>query len=510
MEVDVYDFITRLPPAWQPKSNAQLAALACPAELLKFGGAAGSMKSTTILLDSLKYKDNKHYRAVLFRKTYPEIKFLIDRSHEIFPQMGARFLSSPKEWRWPWGSSIEFKYLERDEDVHKHQGQEYQYIGFDESTHFKEFQIRYLLNSRMRSTDNIPLRMRLATNPGNIGGSYHKLIFQGKKCVHCILKEAEIKNAKPKWDATSRLPGVIYEDAVWPSDGVPIQHTTCFIPGRVQDHTMFGVGGGEYVKKLRGLSAAYCESLLEGCWEAFEGKYFDCYSIDSCTIQREELKDKEWWPYWVGIDYGFSHATAAYLFTMAPDGTVYVTDEYVVHRRKAVDVAKDLQKLWGNRNIKAWYLSPDSFDHDGTDDFSKAEMMSLDTGIYFDKAYNERVSGAMMMYTMLAEHRLKLCLPNCGGLSNSLSTRVHGEEKKSEDVFKNESEDEDDMYDAARYGVASHINPTSRPEQEVVKEMFETKFDPDPTTAMIQYQNYLANKQRIDAGASYRSRARSR
>jgi phage terminase large subunit len=496
-------YYERLPRPFRPASVAQKAALDCPVEFLKMGGAAGSLKSSTLLTRALKYYQRPTYKAMVVRKTYPEIRFLIDRTRELYSNTGGRFYEAEKTWKWPWGASIDFKYIERDADVHKHQGWEYQFIGFDESTHQTEFQIRYLLNSRMRSTEGIPMQMMLATNPGNISHKMHKAIFQGNKCSHCILKEAKLAKRDPIWPEGTREPFHIFHDAVWPSDKISINHSTCFIPGNVADHSLFGAGGGLYAKKLRGLPKALQEALLEGCWEAFEGQFFDCFDVNTHVIPRDAVGDKEWWPHWVGIDYGFGHATAAYLFTISPERIVYTLAEYIIHGRKAVDVAQDLKKIWGHHNIKVWYMSPDVFRHDGTEDLSRAEQMSQATGIYYDQAYNERISGAMLMYTMLAEKRWLIC-DTCEVLPVALQSRVH-EQKNPEDVHKDETED-DDAYDGARYGIASYINPTAPPLEEQLRELQENAWSKDPTCAMLQYQQYISklNQQTgsLDYGAS--------
>jgi hypothetical protein len=53
------------------------------------------------------------------------------------------------------GATLKLGYLRSDEDCFDHDGQEYSFVGFDESTHHTEYQIRYLL-SRLRSTVHIP------------------------------------------------------------------------------------------------------------------------------------------------------------------------------------------------------------------------------------------------------------------------------------------------------------------------------------------------------------------
>jgi hypothetical protein len=506
MAIDVVNYLDRLPDGWKPQSKAQKMALSCPAELLCYGGAVGSLKSETVLVDALKYIQNP-YRAVLFRKTYPEMEFLIDRSRYLYSQSGGSFKEGPKEWRWRDGQAvIQFRHMDSSKDVYKHQGPAYQYIAFDESTHQEEFAVRYLLNSRMRSTEGIPLRMRLATNPGNIGAAWHKYLFHGKRCIHCTKKM--LVDGMP-WPKDVREYGKIYHDARWQSDKGLINHSTCYIPGKVSDHALLGEG---YLKKLRGLPLVLQEALIEGCWEAFEGQYFDIFDIKSHVIERASLAERSWWPYWAGVDYGFRHACVAYLFTKAPNGTVYVLDELVTHRTKGTDVADLIHKRWGDSyNLKAVYLSPEAFEHDGKTDFSQAELMAQATGDMYDKAYNSRVSGWLLCYELLANNRMFIT-EDCPLLIESIPTRVH-DEKNDGDLAKQE-DDGDDAVDAWRYGVASEISPGTRPEAEVIQEKIDAgEWGSDPTSQAMNrmlYENQRGERESFTYRQRGPRRARSR
>jgi hypothetical protein len=69
-------------------------------------------------------------------------------------------------------------YLDSEDDVYQYDSSEFQYIGFDELTSFRERQYTYLF-SRLRTTrDNpVPLRMRSASNPGNRAHDWVKTRF---------------------------------------------------------------------------------------------------------------------------------------------------------------------------------------------------------------------------------------------------------------------------------------------------------------------------------------------
>ncbi len=449
--------------------------------MLLFGGAAGSLKSETLLVDAAREHAHPGLRAILFRRSYPELeKTLIRRSRELYAAMGGRYNESKRVWRFPSGATVEFAYCEAEKDIFRYQGAEYSFIGFDESTHFGEFPIRYML-SRLRSTHpGLALRVRLASNPGNVGHGTHKAIFHGPACTHCRLTPG------------SRRPGEIYADAVWPSDRIPIQKTTCFIPGTIQDHQLLNA---DYAQSLATLPGSYRKALLEGCWDVYEGQFFDHWDPVRMVMARDGVDEQNWWPHWVGADYGFNGSqAAAYLFCKSPAepgyprGRVYVLEEYTAKHQKAADFAVALARRFGRRTapagsdarrVTAWYLSPDAWAQRG-DDFSLAEQMRQASGIEFQPASTDRLGGAMLIYSQLDNGELVLS-DRCQQLIETIPSRIH-DPARPDDILKVAGDPLDDCLDALRYGLYSHISPP-RPSG--------FAFDyqaahPDPTIAMIQ------------------------
>ncbi len=104
------------------------------------GGAAGGGKSDALLIDAgaLAHNGPQHpqHRAILFRRSFPELKDLIDRSHELYPAFieGAVYDKNEHRWRIPWGAMVEFGYLSHDNDSFKYRGRAWNVIGFDELT----------------------------------------------------------------------------------------------------------------------------------------------------------------------------------------------------------------------------------------------------------------------------------------------------------------------------------------------------------------------------------------
>lgn len=487
---------------WKPQSWPQMAALQSNVGMLLYGGAAGSLKSETEIVDAIRHRDNPNGSTILFRRTNPELGQLIMRSHEIYSQCGATFNSQQKIWKFPSGMRMRFGWAKRDEDIFQYQGDEYDTVSFDESTHHTEFRIRYMI-SRLRSTDptlQSRLRVRLATNPGNVGHQFHKHLFIGPTCPHCKLVKG------------SRIPGKIYNDATWLTDKKPVGMTTSFIPGSLQDHNLLGKDYEE--KNLANLPGFYAMALRLGCWEMFEGQYFDIWDEDKMTIGKRELDmlRKPWWPLWTGGDYGFGEsgnqgsAAASYLFTLEPPskkfprGRTFICDEYFAQRVLAENYAIEQKLLWHGpgQRPEPNYLSPDCWNKKG-DGKTLAIQMQEATGISYEMASNDRVGGAMLMYTMLAKGELVICRETCPRLIKTIPSRIHDKDRP-EDVLKVKGEPEDDCYDGARYGVYSYVTHGKMPKESAIEEAVTSQ---DPTIQAIQRRQAEANLGREDEAVSF-------
>ena len=170
--------IDKLTLAWskfipvQPTAK-QLAFLFLPTLEALFGGAAGPGKSVGLLMSGLQYVDNPHYAALLLRKSYADLSLpgaLMDKAAQWLGGTAAVWQAEKKTWAFPSGATLTFGYLDNTQDKYRYQSSEFQFIGFDELTQFQETDYRYMF-SRLRRCEgsDIPIRMRAASNPGNIG-----------------------------------------------------------------------------------------------------------------------------------------------------------------------------------------------------------------------------------------------------------------------------------------------------------------------------------------------------
>lgn len=150
-----------------PQPGPQTQFVACPADIVIYGGAAGGGKSYGLLLDPLRHLDNRRFGGVIFRKTSVQVRNeggLWDESMSLYPLLGGRPREFRLEWKFPSGMSMRFANLEYDKDVLNYQGAQIPWLGFDELTHFTKDQFFYMM-SRNRSMSGVKSRIRATCNP---------------------------------------------------------------------------------------------------------------------------------------------------------------------------------------------------------------------------------------------------------------------------------------------------------------------------------------------------------
>ena len=150
----------------RPQPGPQTSFLATPADIAIYGGSAYGGKTMSLLLEPLRHINNPKFKAVIFRRTYPEITVeggLWDEAGNLYPICDG--VPVRKEYRFKSGATIRFAHLQHEKDRFSWQGSQVPLFLFDELTHFTKKQFEYLVFSRGRSDCGITPYVRATCNP---------------------------------------------------------------------------------------------------------------------------------------------------------------------------------------------------------------------------------------------------------------------------------------------------------------------------------------------------------
>ena len=416
-----------------------------------YGGAAGGGKSYAMLVDPLRYAHRSAHRALIIRRSMPELRELIDKSRELYPKAfpGCKYREVEKLWNFPSGAKIEFGFLERDADVYRYQGQAYSWIGFDEITHLPtEFSWNYLA-SRLRTTDpEIIPYMRCTANPGGVGAHWVK-----KRYV-----DAEIPN-------TSFIG----------QDGLQRK----FIPARLEDNPYLALDG-RYEKMLKALPPTQRRQLLEGNWDVNEGAAFTEFSLDNHIIAPFEIPIH--WERIKGIDYGYASESACIWATIDPsDGTLIVYRELYKKGLTGHDLGLIITEMeLDDPFAVSGVLDTSAWSQTGTTGPTVGETL-VRQGHKLRRADKNRIQGKIQIHEYLKiqqSGRPRLQIFNtCPSLIRELQS-IPLDKSRPEDV---DTHAPDHAYDALRYLIMSRprINDVFGRMRDIKRERF---YEPSDTT----------------------------
>lgn len=435
---------------WKPQPQ-QVKFMQRPEYEVLYGGAAGGGKSDALVAEALRQVANPSYQAVIIRKTYPQLAELIRKSLFLYPRVcpKAKFNDSKHMWSFPSGAKIFFKSMNNTNAKMDFQGQAYDFVGFDELTHFTLDEYMWLLSRNRPNGPGTRVYIRSTTNPGGVGHGWVKARF--------------ITPAPPLTPITEILKVVQPDGSIleMPKDRI-------FVPATVFDNKILLENDPTYLANLALMSEKQKNALLYGNWDSFDGQVFtewrndkERYADRTFTHVIEPFIIPDNWRIYRGFDWGYSKPFSVGWYAVDNDGRLYRLREYYGCtgtpneglKMTAKEVAKKIKEIEeSDRNLKGKSIfgiaDPAIFAENGGT--SIADDMAKE-GVYWNKADHTRIAGKMQCHYRLAFDNDGLPMfyvfNTCKHFIRTIPDLVY-DEANVEDI---NTDQEDHIYDEWRY-----------------------------------------------------------
>lgn len=427
----------------KPQEGPQVDFMERTEDEVLYGGAKGGGKTFALLLESLRQIHVPEYRGIIFRRTFPKLHDLIDRSHQFFPALGAKWKDQTHTWRFPSGAMIRFAHCKDEADKYVYQGHEYHFMGFDQLEEFTMTQYLFLIAQNRSSVPGIVCYVRASANPGNIG---HAWVY--KRFMTDPETEEEIE---PRTVITE----IFRIDLIAGFESFPaVERSRTFIPATVYDNKKLLNADPKYLANLMQLPDRERRALLEGDWHVFVGQYFPEFRRSRNVLRAFEIP--EHWLRFRCMDYGSTAPFACLWGAVDEIGNVFFYREFYMAGLTAAESARRIVEISGDEKYVFSVIDPSVFSNTGQETI---ETQLWKGGLtYLEPGANERGAGWQKLREYLrapATDEEKETKPgvyffeNCRNAIRTIPALVH-DDHRPEDV---NTKGEDHAADAVRYGL---------------------------------------------------------
>lgn len=452
--------------AWVPQPRQAEFMRRAEDEVL-FGGAAGGGKSDAIIAEALRQIHIPHYKGLILRKTYPQLEDLYGKAFRLYPRIDpkAKFNESKHTWTFSSGAKIIFGSLQHAKDKYNYQGRDYDFIAFDELTHFMKDEYEYLMSRNRPNGPGTICYMRATANPGGVGHTWVKERFVSPAPpMKTIWENVEIQNE----DGSKEIRRM----------------SRVFVPSKVTDNYALMQNDPMYRVKLLSLPEAERKALHDGNWDSYVGQVFgefandrDHYTDRKYTHVIEPFDVPRHWKVYRSFDWGYRKPFSFGWWAIDQDGVAYRILEWYGCKQgrqdeglemSASDVFDHVAKLEKEHALLRGrkiigIADPAIWQKDGG--VSIAEEASR-KGIYFNKADNTRIAGWAQVHERLKfgkDGRARMYVFNTCRDFIRVFPAAQYDPNKVEDV---DTKGEDHICDETRYFCMENPLPTQLTERD--------------------------------------------
>lgn len=444
---------------WRPQPK-QVQFLSRMEDEALYGGAAGGGKSDSLLAEALRQVHIPHYRAIIFRKTYPQCSELIDRSRDIYPRVcpDARYNATAHCWVFKSGAKVYFGSMQRTADKLNYQGKRYDFIGFDELTHFLWDEYSYMFSRNRPGGPGTRCYIRATCNPGGVGHGWVKQRFiDGKEPLKTYWEEYNV-------------------------GGQTLRRSRVFVPSTVFDNKILLENNPNYLASLAGLPEAEKRALLYGDWDSFSGQVFtefrnnpEGYETHRYTHVIEPFEIPRHWRRYRSFDFGYTKPFSVGWWAIDTEGRAYryrelygcTSEPDTGLRWEPSRIARRIREIedeFERGNTIIGVADPAIWDVSYGEEASPAQVMEK-YGIYFDKGDHARLAGKMQLHYRMAFDKegypMLYVFRTCKDFIRTIPALVY-DDTKVEDI---DTGGEDHIYDETRYFLMTNPIASKVPEQ---------------------------------------------
>ncbi len=350
-----------------------------------YGGARGGGKSWAmrrkLVLLAMRYP---RLRLLLLRRSLHEL-----RENHLLPLQSdllgfAEYKKEERAFLFPNGSRLVLGYCDSDNDMLQYQGAEYDVIGFEEATHFKEEWMTFITTSLRTTKQGFSPRVYYTCNPGGVGHAHIKRLFIDRS----------------------------FRNGEDPDD-------YAFIPASVFDNTVLMEADPAYVKRLEALPEHKRRAHLLGDWNVYEGQVFEelrndpaHYSDRLFTHVIDPFPPPPQWKRYRSFDFGYAKPFSVGWWVKDGDGRLYrILELYGCAPREAnvgvrwtpEEIFREIARIEREHPFLAGHRIEGVADP-AIWDASRGESIAQTGerhGIYFERGDNRRVAGWMQLHNRL-------------------------------------------------------------------------------------------------------------